>query len=115
MRAHTGSQEFRNGKNADGGQMTDKRTIDLGGSYRLVVMDERNWKLQHLHVPASNNGRGGTEVKWNDTGNYFQRLAPALAHVFERRMREEGEPDEALADAMERAERIRDELMGVTK
>ena len=113
MRAHTGSQEFRNGKNADGGQMTDKRTIDLGGSYRLVVMDERNWKLQHLHVPASNNGRGGTEAKWNDTGNYFQQLGPALAFVFERRMREEGGPDEALADAMERAEAIRDELTGV--
>ena len=36
-----------------------------------------------------------------------------LAFVLERRMREEGGPDEALADAMERAERIRDELMGV--
>ena len=113
MHSPTGSQEFRNGKNADGGQMTDKRTIDLGGSYRLVVMDERNWKLQRLHVPASNNGRGGTEAKWNDTGNYFQQLGAALAYVFERRMREEGEPDEALADAMERAESIRDELMRV--
>ena len=95
--------------------MTDKRTIDLGGSYRLAVMDERNWKLQHLHVPASTNGRGGTEAKWHDTGNYFQKLGPALAFVFERRMREEGAPDEALADAMERAEAIRDELMGVCK
>ena len=94
--------------------MTDKRTIDLGGSYRLAVMDERNWKLQHLHVPASNNGRGGTEAKWHDTGNYFQQLGAALAFVFERRMREEGEPDEALADAMGRAERIRDELTGAS-
>lgn len=93
--------------------MTDKRTIDLGGSYRLVVMDERNWKLQHLHVPASNNGRGGTEAKWHDTGNYFQTLGSALAFVFERRMREEGEPDEALADAMRRAGAIRDELMRI--
>lgn len=95
--------------------MTDKRTIDLGGTYRLVVMDERNWKLQHLHVPASNNGRGGTEAKWHDTGNYFKKLGAALAYVFERRMREEGEPDEALREAMERAERVRDELMGVCK
>ena len=36
-----------------------------------------------------------------------------LAFVLERRMREEGGPDEELADAMERAERIRDEPMGV--
>lgn len=43
--------------------MTDKKTIDLGGSYRLAVMDERNWKLQHLHVPASNNGRGERAVR----------------------------------------------------
>ena len=95
--------------------MTDKRTIDLGGSYRLAVVDERNWKLQHLHVPASNNGRGGTEAKWHDTGNYFQKIGAALAYVFERRMREEGEQDESLRDVMERAEAIRDELMGVCK
>ena len=115
MHSPTGSQEFMNGKNADGGQMTDKRTIDLGGSYRLAVVDERNWKLQHLHVPASNNGRGGTEAKWHDTGNYFQKIGAALAYVFERRMREEGEQDESLRDVMERAEAIRDELMGVCK
>lgn len=95
--------------------MTDEKTIDLGGSYRLAVMDERNWKLQHLHIPASNNGRGGTEAKWYDTGNYFQQLGAALAYAFERRMREEGEPDEALADAMARAEAIRDELTGACK
>ena len=111
MREPTGSQEFRNGKNADGGQMTDKRTIDLGGSYRLVVMDERNWKLQHLHVPASNNGRGGSEAKWHDTGNYFQQFGAALAYVYERRMRDEGGPDESLRDAMERVGVIRNELM----
>lgn len=91
--------------------MTDKKTIDLGGSYRLVVMDERNWKLHHLHVPASNNGRGRSEPKWHDTGNYFQRLGAALAYVFERRAREEGAPDEALEHAMARAEAIRGELM----
>lgn len=93
----------------------ERNAIDLGGGYRLAVMDDRNWKLQHWHVAASNNGRGGSAAKWHDTGNYFQQLGAALAYVFERRMREEGEPDESLADAMERAEAIRDELMGVCK
>ena len=93
----------------------ERNAIDLGGGYRLAVMDDRNWKLQHHHVAASNNSRGGSAAKWHDTGNYFQQLGAALAYVFERRMREEGEPDEALADAMERAEAIRDELMGVRK
>ena len=93
----------------------ERKATELGGGYRLVAHDECNWRLQHWHVPASNNGRGGTEAKWHDTGNYFQRLGQALAFVFERRMREEGGPDESLADAMERAERIRDELMGVCK
>lgn len=91
----------------------ERKTIELGGGYRLVAHDERNWRLQHWHVPASNNGRGGSEAKWHDTGNYFQRLGPALAHVFELRTRDEGEPDEALADAVARAEAIRDELMAV--
>lgn len=91
----------------------ERKAIDLGGGYRLAVMDERNWKLQHWHVPASNNGRGGSNAKWHDTGNYFQQLGPALAHVLELRMRDEGEPDESLRDAMERVERIRDELMEV--
>lgn len=91
----------------------ERKVIDLGGGYRLAVRDERNWKLQHWHVAASNNGSGGSAAKWHDTGNFFQRLAPALAYVFELRMRDEGEPDEALADAMGRAEAIRDELMAV--
>ena len=93
--------------------MAERNSIDLGGGYRLEVMDDRNWKLQHHHVAASNNGRGGGAAKWHDTGNYFQSLGPALAFVLERRMRDEGEPDEALKDAMERAGAIRDELMGV--
>ena len=91
----------------------ERKVIDLGGGYRLAVRDERNWKLQHWHVAASNNGSGGSAAKWHDTGNYFQRLGPALAHVFELRMRDEGAPDESLRDAMDRAGRIRDELMAV--
>ena len=93
----------------------ERKEIDLGGGYRLAVRDDRNWKLQHWHVAASNNGSGDSAAKWYDTGNYFQRLGPALAFVFELRMRDEGEPDEALADAMGRAEAIRDELMAVSR
>ena len=89
--------------------------IDLGGGYRLARFDARNWKLQQWRAPSEARRTNDRSERWMDTGNYFQRLAPALAHVFERRMRDEGEPDESLADAMERAERIRDELMGVTK
>lgn len=91
--------------------MKEKKRIELGGGYRLIVHDALNWKLQHWHVAASNNGRGGGHAKWHDTGNFFQTLGSALAFVFERRTREEGGPDEALADAMGRAERVRDELM----
>lgn len=91
----------------------ERKVIDLGGGYRLAVRDERNWKLQHWHVAASNNGSGGSAAKWHDAGNYFQRLAPALAFVFELRTRDEGAQDESLADAMVRAQSIRDELMAV--
>lgn len=93
--------------------MSDKKTIEIGGGYRLVARDSRNWALQNYRASAPKNGRGDGGAKWHETGNYFQQLGAALAYVFERRMREEGEPDEALADAMERAEAIRDELTGV--
>lgn len=93
--------------------MAERNSIDLGGGYRLEVMDDRNWKLRHHHVAASNNGRGGGAAKWHDTGNYFQSLGPALAFVLERRMRDEGEPDETLADAVARAQAVRDELLAV--
>ena len=92
--------------------MRDKKTIEICGGYRLVMRDSRNWALQHFHASTPKNGRGDGGVKWHDTGNYFQKLGPALAFVFERRMREEGEPDEVLGQAIERAEAIRDELMG---
>ena len=92
-----------------------RNTIDLGGGYRIAVMDERNWKLQVHRAAAECNLTKDMSAKWRDTGNYFQQLGAALAYAFERRMREEGGPDESLADAMGRAEAIRDELMGVTK
>ena len=92
----------------------EARTIDLGGGYRLRRFDARNWMLQQWKAPDPANGRAKTsEPSWRDTGNYFQRLGPALAHVFERRMRDEGGPDESLRDAMERVGVIRDELMAV--
>lgn len=92
----------------------EDRTIGLGGGYRLRRFDSRNWMLQQWREPDPSNGRAKTtEPSWRDTGNYFQRLGPALAHVFELRTRDEGEPDESLADAMGRAEAIRDELMAV--
>ena len=93
--------------------MKEKKRIELGGGYRLIVHDALNWKLQHWHAAASNNGRGDGRAKWRDTGNYFQTLGAALAYVYERRMREEGAPDEALADAMARAQAVRDELLAV--
>lgn len=92
----------------------ETRTIDLGGGYRMRRFDSRNWMLQQWKAPDPSNGRAkSTDPSWRDTGNYFQRLGQALAFVFERRMREEGEPDESLRDAMERAEAIRDELAAV--
>lgn len=92
--------------------MERKATIELGGGYRLAVADERNWKLQHWHEPDPSNPKTTRSgARWYDTGNYFQRLGPALAFVLERRMRDEGGPDESLRDAMERVGVIRDELM----
>ena len=94
----------------------ERKAIELGGGYRLAVADERNWKLQHWHEPDPSNPKTTRSgARWYDTGNYFQKLGTALAHVFERRMREEGVPDETLADAMRRADAIRGELMGVAK
>ena len=87
--------------------------IDLGGGYRLARFDARNWKLQQWREPSASREASDRSPRWFDTGNFFQNLGPALAYVFERRMREEGEPDESLRDAMERAEAIRDELAAV--
>ena len=91
----------------------DEKTIRLCERYRLVVFDSRNWKLQEWREPSASRDVKDRSPRWFDTGNYFQKLGSALAHVFERRMLEEGGPDETLADAMERANAIRDELMGV--
>ena len=93
----------------------DEKTIRLCERYRLVVFDARNWKLQEWREPSASREAKDRSARWFDTGNYFQQLGAALAFVFERRMREEGAPDETLAGAMERAEAIRGELTGVAR
>ena len=113
MLAFSKHHKARNKRNDDGGQPMERKTIDLGGGYRLAVMDERNWKLQVHRAAAECNLTKDASAKWRDTGNYFQTLGAALAYVYERRMREEGAPDEALADAMARAQAVRDELLAV--
>lgn len=93
----------------------ERKAVDLGGGYRLAVRDEWNWKLQKLREPSARNGRAKSfEPRWCDTGNFFQSLGHALAFVFERRMREEGEQDESLANLARRCEEIRDELLRVS-
>ena len=87
--------------------------IDLGGGYRLARFDARNWKLQQWREPSASREASDRSPRWFDTGNFFQTIGAALAHVLERRMRDEGEPDESLADATARARSIRDELMAV--
>lgn len=85
--------------------------IDLGGGYRLRRFDSRNWALQQWRAPSESRKANDRSERWMDTGNYFQQLGPALAFVLEMRMRDEGEPDEPLRDAMERVGVVRDELM----
>lgn len=93
----------------------DEKTIRLCERYRLVVFDARNWKLQEWREPSASRDVKDRSPRWFDTGNFFQQLGSALAFVFELRVREEGEPDEALKDAMELAEAIRGELTGVAR
>lgn len=87
--------------------------IDLGGGYRLARFDARNWKLQQWREPSASRDASDRSPRWFDTGNFFQQVGPALAYVFELRMRDEGAPDESLADAIDRAGRIRDEMIAV--
>lgn len=50
----------------------ERKTIELGGGYRLVVADERNWRLQEMRSPDARNGRAKDMTpRWHDTGNYF--------------------------------------------
>lgn len=91
--------------------MADKY-IEICDGWRLRRFDSRNWALQEFRAPNMANGRAkSAEPSWRDTGDYYQSLGPALAAVFERRMRDEGPEVESLRDAMERAGVIRDELM----
>lgn len=87
--------------------------IDVGGGYRLHRRDELNWELQELREPdQSCRFTRSTEPRWHGLGKYYRTLGGALAAVFELRMRDGGECGD-LHDAMERAETIRAELLGV--
>lgn len=91
-----------------------EKYIEICDGWRLRRFDVRNWALQRFRAPDMGNGRAKSgEPSWRDTGNYFQQLGQALAFVYEKRMRDEGKPDESLRDAMERSGVIRDELMAV--
>lgn len=88
--------------------------IDVGGGYRLHRCDQMNWELMHWHeCNGSNNPkRNSGKAKWNKCGRFYQTLGGALAAVFELRMRD-GDEATDLRGAMERAEEIRAELLGV--
>lgn len=87
--------------------------IDVGGGYRLHRRDELNWELQEWREPdQSCRFTRSTEPKWRGLGKYYQTLGGALTAVFELRMRD-GDGCGDLADAMERAEEIRAELLSV--
>ena len=92
----------------------ERKAVNLGGGYRLAVMDERNWKLQRWReADMSRPGAKRPGARWFDTGNFFQGLGPALMFVFERRLSEEGVGDESLSDLARRCEEIRAELLAV--
>lgn len=90
------------------------QNIDVGGGYRLHRCDPMNWELMHWHeCNGSNNPKFNSgKAKWNKCGRFYQTLGGALAAVFELRMRD-GDGCGDLADAMERAEEIRAELLSV--
>ena len=90
-----------------------KTIVNITGDYRLVAYDDRNWALEYYDEPRSSNPRlneGG--AKWRRTGNYFQQLGAALAHVYERVMREDGGEYDA-EGIVARAQSVRDELLAV--
>lgn len=89
------------------------KDIELGGGYRLHRRDELNWELQEWREPdQSCRFTRSTEPRWYGLGKYYQTLGVALAAVFELRMRD-GDEATDLRGAMERAEEIRAELLGV--
>lgn len=81
--------------------------------YRLVPIDERNWKMQHWH--ASARGKDAGVPKWHDTGSFFSKLGQALEVAWQREMRLDGDiVPRGLEEAMRKAEDISDRLMSVT-
>lgn len=91
------------------------QAIDLTHGYRVVRMDDRNWKMQHFHKPTP--GPRATDpdtARWYDEGGYYQNLARALEVVYERVLREPDGTEHGLAEALEEARALESELMGVT-
>lgn len=89
------------------------QNIDVGGGYRLHRRDQMNWELERWHGADPNHPWTlDAAPRWHGCGRFYQTLGGALAAVFELRMRDGDECGE-LHDAMERAEEIRAELLGV--
>lgn len=86
------------------------RTVVIDDEYRIVRLDELNWKMQHRRPP--NAGEAG-EARWRDTGTYFQTLDRALAYVYEHELRRDDGRAHDLAEALEEARALRDSLLEV--
>lgn len=77
-------------------------TIDLGHGYRIVRLDELNWKMQRFR-----------SAKWRDEGTYYQTLDRAVSYVYEHVLREDDGRDVALSDALREARELRDSLLTI--
>lgn len=77
-------------------------SIELGHGYRIVRLDDLNWKMQRLR-----------SSKWRDEGTYFQTLDRAVAYVYEHVLREGDGRDVELGDALKEARELRDSLLTV--
>lgn len=87
------------------------QVINLTHNYRVARLDERNWKMQHFHAPATTSRTSEPDVpRWYDTGHYFQNLGAALAFVYERVLREPDGIEAELAEAMSEARELHDSL-----
>lgn len=81
--------------------------------YRLVPVDDRNWKLQRWY--ATTYGKDAGIPKWHETGGYYQQLGQALRVAWEREMRShDGLAPVGLEEAMRKAEEIADRLANMT-
>ena len=92
------------------------KVIPLCDGYRLARRDARNWELQEFREPNPDSGgrkSASGEPKWYGMGKFYQNLAPAILAVYEKRIASEGMEQEALKEALDRAETIASELKSV--